>query len=89
MKVAALQNAESGQYSKELDTLAKIDRFGLEAIYGRKTFYYGELRCLMIAENIHYAYHTRKTSKDWSDWTAKNPTLAALLFEAEKLAQDE
>lgn len=86
--VAAYLNAESGQYCKELDVLAKVDRFGLKAIYGRDTFYYGELRRLIVAENVHYAYTMRKNSTEWDKLQAAQPELMNLLFEAEKLAHE-
>ena len=81
-------HASEGRYSRELDTLAKIDRFGLEAITGRRQFYYRELRHLVIAENIVNAYHSRKRSKNWTAWVTENPVMAQLLAEAEKLVND-
>ena len=71
-------------YSKELDTLAKIDRFGIMAILGRPTFYFGELRRLILAENILYAYRDRRKSENWAEWTESNPIMAKVLFEIEK-----
>lgn len=68
--------------------LAKIDRFGLEAITGRRQFYYGELRRLILAENIVTAYQTRKRSENWAAWAENNPVMAKILAEAEKNAND-
>lgn len=70
-----------------MDTLHKIDRFGLEAITGRRQFYHGELRRLVIAENIVSAYRERAAAKNWSQWTQDNERLANLLFEAEQLGK--
>lgn len=63
--------------------LAKIDRFGLEAIIGRKQFYYGELRRLITAENIVIAYHSRKRSDNWAAWAEDNKAMARMLAEVE------
>ncbi len=88
MKADAYAAAERGlRVSKELDLLAKIDRFGAKAILGRDTFYYGELQNLIIAENIFLAYHSRKKSENWVAWAEDNPAIATLLFEAEQLCR--
>ena len=68
--------------------LAKIDRFGLEAITGRRKFYHGELSRLIVAENIVMAYHARARSDNWAAWVAENPIMAELLAEAERLGND-
>ena len=78
-------HASEGLYSAEIDTLTKIDRFGIEAITGRRYFYYGELRRMIVAENIVTAYHSRAQSKNWASWVESNPGLADMLAEAEKL----
>mgnify|MGYP003464051790 CR=1 FL=1 len=67
--------------------LAKIDRFGLEAITGRRKFYHGELSRLIIAENIVMAYNSRKQSNNWAKWASDNPEAEKLLIEAELLCQ--
>ncbi len=67
--------------------LQKIDRFGPEAITGRRQFYYGELRRLVYAENVIKAYQHRQGSANWAEWAQSNPILAAILSEAEKLCQ--
>lgn len=71
-------------YSKELDLLAKIDRFGVRAVMGRNTLYYGETRRMILAENIYNAYHARRRSENWAEWAEKNPAMAKILFELEK-----
>lgn len=87
MKSSAYLYAAEGFYSQEIDTLAKIDRFGLEAITGRRQFYFGELRRLTIAENIVRFYQSRAASSNWAEWTNSHPAQANMLFEAEKLCQ--
>lgn len=68
--------------------LAKIDRFGLEAITGRRQFYFGELRRLIIAENIVNAYRGRSRADSWAAWANENPGMAELLAEVERSAND-
>ena len=70
-------------YSKELDLLAKIDRFGVQAILGRNVLYLGELRAMIFAENILYAYRERHRSENWAEWADKHPHMAKLFFEIE------
>jgi len=79
--------AGRGHYSPEIDLLRKIDRFGLESITGRRQFYFGELRRMIVSENIVTAYQSRAQSKDWASWVNKNPVMANLLAEAERLCQ--
>lgn len=71
-------------YCRELDLLAKIDRFGIKAILGRDVFYYGELRRLILAENIRDAYRARAKSENWVTWSTSNPIMAKILVDIEK-----
>lgn len=87
MKTAALLYARDGQYSPEIDTLQKIDRFGIEAITGRKQFYFGELRRMIHAENIVTSYRSRAQSKNWAAWVRDNPVMSDILVDAEELCQ--
>jgi hypothetical protein len=84
----AYRHAESGRYSRELDILAKIDRFGIEAILGRRVLYYGELRRMILAENIVIHYRRRAASSNWAAYALDNPEMAQILLEAEKLCQN-
>jgi hypothetical protein len=83
----AYRCASEGLYSPEIDKLSKIDRFGLEAITGRRVFYFGELRALETAERIMTAYASRARAQDWATWVKDHPGLANLLFEAERQCQ--
>jgi hypothetical protein len=74
-----------GLYSREIDTLANIDRFGVEAILGHKTLYYGEILRMSIAERVKIAYKSREQATDWVSWARENPTLFNLLSETEIL----
>ena len=62
----------------------------MEQVLGRKTLYYGEMRRMIVAENVFNGYLMRKShTKGWADWAEHNKDLANLLFEAEKLCSDE
>lgn len=85
VKADAYAYASEGGYSREIIKLQKIDRFGLEAVTGRRVFYYGEINRLIYAEHIVSAYRSRAQSNNWMEWAASNPRLATMLAEAEKL----
>lgn len=80
-------HASEGRYSYEIDVLGKIDRFGVEAVTGRRVLSFGEIRRMIIAENIVAAYRSSLQNNNWAEWTEKNPTAAALLVESMKLCQ--
>jgi hypothetical protein len=63
-----------------------LDLFGSAAVLGRK-LYAREIFRMITAENIQTAYQDRRRSNNWTEWVTSNPTLAAILAEAEKLAQ--
>jgi len=52
-------------------------------------FHFGELRRLIVAENIVNAYRDRSQSQNWAQWTSQNMGMAELLAEAEKLWQKQ
>ena len=83
MTADAYRHANENKHSPEISMLASIDRFGLEAITGRRQFYFYEYNRLIIAENIVNAYRSRAESQNWSEWARKNPELAHLLTSAE------
>jgi hypothetical protein len=72
----------------EIDMLRKIERFGVEAILGRKQLYHGELNRMVLCENIVTAYHSRKSSS-WAEWAEKQPRAAALLAGIEKIIDEQ
>jgi hypothetical protein len=88
VKREAYEYASRGAYSPEIDMLGKIERFGLEAITGRRQFYYGELRRLLYAESIVNAYKSRARSKNWVDWVRENPGSTAILSDVENIEND-
>lgn len=67
--------------------LRKIERFGIEAITGRRQFYFGELNRMLYADNIANAFKARSRSDNWTEWTRNNPVFANALMEAELLCQ--
>ena len=84
----AYRHASDSQFmSKEINLLRQIDRFGVEAILGRKQLYARELRLMTIAENIVLGYEAREKSDNWAAWAHDNERLSELLIEAQKLAE--
>ncbi len=81
----ALAHASEGRNSPEINMLENIRQFGLEAITGRRQFYFGEFRRMVTASNIVTAYQARKRSASWDTWREENPELAKLLKQAEML----
>mgnify|MGYP001563942113 CR=1 FL=1 len=85
VKADAYAHASEGLHSREIEKLHRIDRFGLEAVTGRRVFYLYELQRLICAENIETAYRSRQQAANWAEWVQSNPRLANILAEAEKL----
>ncbi len=81
----ALKHAREGRHSPEIAALENIRQFGLEAMTGRRQFYFGEFRRMVTASNIDAAYKARKQSLNWNAWREDNPELARLLKEAEMI----
>lgn len=81
--------ASEGRRSYEIEFLRSVERFGLEAMTGRKQFYYGEYRKMIIAENVVNSYRSRAQSKVWNTWASLNPQMAELLELAENIAHGE
>lgn len=64
-----------------------MERFGLEAITGRRQFYHAEYRRMIYAENIVMSYKSRARSNgNWAAWASENPSQAEILADAEKIA---
>lgn len=63
---------------KELKTLLDIDRFGIQAIYGR-TLSKNEVLRMRTAENVVKAYVDRNNSKDWASWARDHKDANRLL----------
>jgi hypothetical protein len=83
VRASAYAYASEGEYSPEVEKLHRINRFGLEAITGRRQFYYAEYLALLTAENIVIAYQSRKAAENWAVWYADNPRLAQILLDIE------
>lgn len=88
MKAAAYWYADGGPASQEIRLLNYIDRFGVEAVMGRRQLGAGEIRRMLIAENIVTAYNARAKNENWAEWTERNKGLSRLLNESMKLAQE-
>lgn len=80
----ALESARDDRHPpKELLLLQRIDRFGVEAVLGRRTLYHGEMNAMIAAENVYQAYKSRAQSDNWAEWAKKNEAAARLLQEVE------
>ncbi len=66
---------------RELVLLRYVDRFGADAVFGR-TPGAGELRSMVISENVVNAYNSRAKAEDWVKWADENPELSKLLIMA-------
>ena len=85
---AAYRYAEGdGPKPQELIQASYIDRFGVQAVMGRQLGA-GEMRRMIMAENIVNAYHNRQRAADWVKWAEDYPDEAVLLNYAMKAAQD-
>ncbi len=71
----------------EIITLGYIDRFGAQAIYGRPLGY-GEMRRMIVAENVVKWHKERSVAENWAAWANENHDKAALLAECERLIQN-
>lgn len=89
--MAAAYNYCEGDGPKPgLLTLAEyINRFGVEAVMGRSVLSAGELKRMVVTENIVYAYRERARAENWAKWTQENPDKAQFLNEAARLANGE
>lgn len=85
---AAYRYADGGQDvpPRDLVLLRYIERFGVEAIMGRRALGAGEIRRMTIVEHIIRLYEQRAQSANWAAWESENPD-AALLNRAMVLAE--
>jgi hypothetical protein len=66
--------------------LEAIDRFGVQAIMGRDVLSYCEINRARYVENIINIHAARARSANWAEFVESNPGPAAILSEAENLA---
>lgn len=85
VKALAYAYASEGKHSPEIAKLRTIERFGLEAVTGRKVLLYNEYLRMVAAENVVTAYNSRKPYQDWAMWATDEPHLSKILNEAIKL----
>ena len=81
---AAYAFAEGGPITDEIALIRSLDRFGVQAIYGRPLSFH-EIRMLVMAENVTMAYIDRMKSENWVYWAENNPDKSALLALAGRL----
>ena len=88
MTAAAYRHADGGKHSPEIRILQYIDRFGVEAVMGRKTLFDHEMRRMIHAENVARAYRER-LGGNAAEWVKENPEMNKMLYEAQKLAEQD
>jgi len=59
------------------------------AVTGRPVLGAGEIRRMIVAENIVRAYRRLEETGDWAKFAEENPDTHALLMEAMRLADDD
>ena len=88
VKTDAYQYASEGHYSKEIEQLNRIERFGLEAVTGRRVFLFRDFIRMRTAENVVNSYRSRQQAGNWAEWVESNPRPAQILADIEKLLED-
>lgn len=78
--------AEDASTPAEIVLENAIKRFGVLAVTGRATLSAGEIIRMNTCENIITAYEMRAKSTSWPQWVKDNPGLAAVLHDAERVA---
>ena len=71
----------------DLRLLNYIDRFGVEAVMGRKVLYAHEMRRMIHSENLVNGYKERSKANA-AEWVEKNQGMAKLLREAQRMVED-
>jgi len=87
---AAYAVADGGQLSTSTELLAArhIDRFGVQAVYGR-ALTCREINAMTLAESVRNVYNQRaQANTDWSAWAQTYPDLSAFLNRAIKAAAE-
>ena len=85
---AAWRHADEGAPAPPVYVvLGYIDRFGAQAVYGR-TLGAGEMRRMVLTENVINAYRARERSENWAKWVQENRQASELLAQAAKAASN-
>lgn len=87
MTADAYRYADGGGHSNEIQLLRYIDRFGVEAVTGKKVLSAGELKRMLYAEGIVYAYQDRSRGNA-AEWVKENPGMNKLLYDAQRMVED-
>ena len=88
MAVAYRYAEDGSHYPEALQALNNIERFGVQALYGR-ALRSSEVKAMIVTQNILSAYKSRSEAEDWVKWTNDNPQAASLLAVAMRLAYGE
>jgi len=90
----AWARGELSELPEDIEAGRLIERFGVQAVYGRPLGY-GEMRRINLSESIVQAYRSRDNYRDkdgaenWSEWSARFPEMNARLIAAEIIDSGE
>lgn len=70
----------NGELPKELKLAQYIDRFGVEAVTGKKVLGARDIYRITVAENVVRAYADVKKASSYPAWANEHPEMAKLLL---------
>lgn len=76
-----------GPQPREYIAAQLVSRFGAQAVFGRQLGM-GEMRRILVVENVINAYHSRARAENWAQWAAQNPDGSRILNAAMKAYTD-
>lgn len=86
--------ADDGECPREIELLRHIERFGVEAVLGKRVIGAKEARRMTYLNNVVTAYHSRESFRDregkpnWSEWAGAYPFYNRVLIAAEKAVEE-
>lgn len=86
----ALNYAEglSVEIPASLEAGRLIERFGVQAVYGRPILFLNEIRKIQAATDVSNAVHSKARSESVAKWAEANPGPASILADATKFRDD-
>ena len=83
--VSAYLFADVGSPSQEVKLLSQIDRFGVEAVMGRRQLSAKEIIHMRTAGNIVGYYQSMIQAENRAEWAAANKEGSSILTQCERL----
>ena len=83
--VSAYMYADVGSPSSEFKLISQIDRFGVEAVLGRRQLTAKEIIHMRMADNIVRYYQARAQSENWAEGAAAHKEGNRILIYCERL----